>query len=196
METDIGVAIKSRSLRVEVMRAVPISSRGSEFHAFLYAPISEDREGMTLSVLSALARQELDPWIEAARLSHLPQKTAIEQIMGLLEVLPGRILASLDREEVASRLSALLPRQAAPNLFSALLPPGTEGRKPTKIDLNWRFFYLYFCLMMLMNWLMMELRTPPAAAITEAQTSAATVSPEPGTKLASKDPVETPNSDH
>jgi hypothetical protein len=175
------------------MRTVPITSRGSEYHAFLYAPISEDREGMTLSVLSALARQELDPWTEAARLSQLPQKTATEQIMGLLELLPGRIVATLDREEVARRLSALLPRHSAPNLFGALHSPATEERKPTVIDFSWRYFYLYFCLMMLMNWLLAGLRAPPAAS---AETSSSTVTRAPGSPLPSKDPGHVPTSEH
>jgi hypothetical protein len=175
------------------MRAVPITSGGSEYHAFLYAPISEDREGMTLSVLSALARQELDPWTEAARLSQLPQKTAMEQIMGLLELLPGRIVATLDREEVARRLSALLPRHAAPSLFGTLHSPATEERKPTVIYFSWRYFYLYFCLMMLMNWLMAESRAPPAAS---AETSSNTVSRALGSTPPSKNPGQVPSSEH
>jgi hypothetical protein len=34
---------------------------GPEFDEFLGAPISEDRNGTTLSVLSALARLDVDP---------------------------------------------------------------------------------------------------------------------------------------
>ncbi|MGO9740546.1 MAG: hypothetical protein ACLPN5_03340 [Roseiarcus sp.] len=34
---------------------------GREFDDFLFAPIGEDRNGTTLSVLSALARMEVDP---------------------------------------------------------------------------------------------------------------------------------------
>src|ERR1700735_5126421 len=96
------------------MRVAPITSQGSEFQQFLYAPICED-QGMTLSVLSALARQEIDPWTEAARLSQLPEETAVEQIIALLDALPRRIVASLDRMKVASRLSALLPRRTTSN---------------------------------------------------------------------------------
>jgi hypothetical protein len=180
-------------LEGQVMRAVSITARGSEYHAFLYAPISEDREGMTLSVLSALARQELDPWTEAARLAQWPPKTATEQIMSLLDLLPGRIVATLDRGEVARRLSALLPRHAALNPLSMLHSSTTETPKPTVIDFSWRYFYLYFCFMMLMNWLVSESRSPPVARI---ETSSATVSRAPASTLPSKDPGQASTAEH
>jgi hypothetical protein len=40
---------------------------GPEFENFLFAPIGEDSNGMVLSVLSALARLDIDPWQEAAK---------------------------------------------------------------------------------------------------------------------------------
>ena len=42
-----------------------MSELGREFQAFLYAPIGEEENGTTLSVLSALARLGLDPWKQA-----------------------------------------------------------------------------------------------------------------------------------
>jgi hypothetical protein len=50
----------------------PIGTPASEFDDFLYAPIVEGGNGMVLSVLSALARVNVDPWDEAARLARLP----------------------------------------------------------------------------------------------------------------------------
>jgi hypothetical protein len=38
------------------------------YNDFLFAPIGEQANGMQLSVLSALARMNVDPWEEAARL--------------------------------------------------------------------------------------------------------------------------------
>lgn len=50
---------------------------GPEFDKFLCASIGEDRNGTMLSVLSALARLDVDPWQEAADLapglSHLAE---------------------------------------------------------------------------------------------------------------------------
>lgn len=58
---------------VIVTPAVSVSFFGSEFNDFLYAPIGGAGNEMPLSVLSALARLNLDPWKEAAELSDLPK---------------------------------------------------------------------------------------------------------------------------
>jgi hypothetical protein len=59
-------------------RSPSISVLGSEFDDFLFAPIGEDRNDMPLSVLSALARLDIDPWHEAAELARLPGETATQ----------------------------------------------------------------------------------------------------------------------
>jgi hypothetical protein len=178
------------------MRAAPIASQGLEFQQFLYAPICEDHEGMTLSVLSALARQDIDPWTEAARLSRLPEETAVEQIIALLDALPRRIVASLDRMKVASRLSALLPRSTASNLSDARPAAAAVGRQSlAAFALNWRFFYLYLCLMLLMNWLMAEFHASPSA-VAGSDTQTGTTTTAPDTNSPSNEPGKSSNSDH
>jgi hypothetical protein len=177
------------------MRAALITSQGSEFQQFLYAPICEDHEGMTLSVLSALARQDIDPWTEAARLSRLPEETAVEQIIALLDALPRRIVASLDHMKVASRLSALLPRSTAPNL-SGVRPAAAAGaQSPAARAFNWRFFYLYLCLMLLMNWIMAEFHASPSS-VAGSDTRTGTTTTAPDTNSPSNEPGKSPNSDH
>jgi hypothetical protein len=128
------------------MHAVPITPLRSEFQNFLYAPICQENEGVTLTVLSAIARQDIDPWSEAARLARLPEETAVRQIAGLLDSMPGETVACLDRPAVAVRLSALLPRGASLGL------PGVR-ENPGVFTFNWRFLCIYVCLMLLMNWL-------------------------------------------
>jgi len=49
-----------------------------EFDDFLCASIGEEENGMALSVMSAFARRNVDPWEEAARLSRLPRNVATE----------------------------------------------------------------------------------------------------------------------
>ncbi len=156
------------------MGAADISSTGSEFHSFLYADIGRDQEGVTLTVLSALARRDFDPWAEASRLSQLPQKTAAAQILDLLDALPQRTLSGLDSAAVAGRLSALLPRGPTSTL-AAKLPAGAKGAQnpAAAVAFNWRFLFLYFCLMLLMNWLLaVSNAPPPAAAASDSATGA------------------------
>ncbi len=61
---------------------------GREFDEFLGAPIREDRNGTTLSVLSALARLDVDPWHEATSLARMPREAAAERLTALIDALP------------------------------------------------------------------------------------------------------------
>jgi hypothetical protein len=86
---------------------------GTEFDEFLYAPISEEEQGLPLSVLSALARLDVDPWDEAARLASLPRAAAIQFLTTLVADAPEGSSAHSSPEEHAQRLAALLPRRVA-----------------------------------------------------------------------------------
>ncbi len=68
---------------------------------------------MPLSVISAFARLDLDPWQEAANLAQLPKATAARRLASLIAKLPGLPLAQRDIATVASRLIARLPRLAS-----------------------------------------------------------------------------------
>ncbi len=132
---------------------------------------------MSLSVLSALARQDVDPWTEAARLSQLPQATAAQQILGFLDALPRRTLDCLDRVEVAGRLCALLPRGPLSKPGS-LSRPAPTGANPAVPSLNWYVVGIYICLMLLMNWLIAGMHpTQPAQAGAESPSSSVEAAP-------------------
>jgi hypothetical protein len=90
----------------------------SEFDAFLFAPIGEERNGMLLSVLSALARQDVDPWEEAASLARLPGDTATQRLAGLIAALPDAASVHRDAGTIAARLIALLPQPPSSNVAS------------------------------------------------------------------------------
>jgi hypothetical protein len=94
-------------------RSVPVALPGSEFNDFLFAPIGEDRNGMSVSVLSGLARTDVDPWKEAASLAQLPGETAIQRLTSLIGALPDRASPHPDAHTIAARLVALLPRRLA-----------------------------------------------------------------------------------
>lgn len=94
-------------------RSVSASLLGPEFDDFLFAPLGEERNGMPLSVLSALARLEVDPWQEAAKLARLPGATATERLASLIASLPDEPSTHRDPGTIAARLVALLPRCAS-----------------------------------------------------------------------------------
>ncbi len=88
-----------------------MSSLGSEFDKFLFAVIGEDRNGMALSVVSVLARMDLDPWQEAANLAAVSEEIGAQRLAPLLAALPARTLQQTSPETTAARLIALLPRR-------------------------------------------------------------------------------------
>lgn len=65
---------------------------------------------MLLSVVSALARLDLNPWQEAAELAGLPGAPATKRLASLLAALPDRPSPHPDPGTIAARLIALLPR--------------------------------------------------------------------------------------
>src|SRR6202142_441689 len=93
------------------MTTARMSVPGSEFNDFLFAPIGEDKNGMLVSVLSGLARSNVDPWQEAAKLAQLPGEIATKELAALIGALPDRAVSYLDPRAIATRLIVLLPRK-------------------------------------------------------------------------------------
>jgi hypothetical protein len=83
----------------------------SDLNHFLFAPVGEEQNGVTLSVVSALTRLGLDPWEEAARLTPLPKARAAEALAPLIARLPIRRTQSSDDLAISQRLVELLPHQ-------------------------------------------------------------------------------------
>ncbi|SMH38031.1 hypothetical protein SAMN02982994_1259 [Azospirillum lipoferum] len=81
----------------------------SDLSEFLSAPLWEETNGTPLSVLSALARLDIDPWAEAARLAALPRDAAASALAVILRRLPTQQAGSPDAGTVADRLVTLLP---------------------------------------------------------------------------------------
>jgi hypothetical protein len=93
----------------EMVHAALAPSIGRDFDPFLFASIGEDRHGQALSVISALARSNLDPWQEAIGLSRMPPPAAIARLSRLIAALPGEPGPARPLEAVSRDLIALLP---------------------------------------------------------------------------------------
>jgi hypothetical protein len=105
----------------------------SEFNEFLFAPIGDEGNGMTLSVISALTRLDIDPWREAARLADLSREKAIQTLAPIIERLPGGRWAVADAQAIAGRLVALLPKREIVGRFGAATVRG--ARRPNAITI-------------------------------------------------------------
>jgi hypothetical protein len=80
----------------------------SQYDAFLFAPVCETDE-MTLSVLSLLARQDVDPWQEAARLAQLSKPQAINSLATTIWKSNGERWSASEASILAVRLIDFLP---------------------------------------------------------------------------------------
>lgn len=84
-----------------------------EFAAFLFAQICEEKNGMPLSVVSALARFGVDPWREAARLAGLPSTAAVDALAAIIPRISVGQDPGTDIRKTAARLVQLLPKPGA-----------------------------------------------------------------------------------
>src|ERR1044072_3925794 len=80
-----------------------------QFENFLYAPVGGSEHEIHITVLSALSRLNVDPWVEAAQLSVLPKDTAARRLAALIARLPGDRWAQADCTTISNRLVELLP---------------------------------------------------------------------------------------
>ncbi len=80
-----------------------------EFDSFLFAAVGEERDGIPLSVLSALSRLGLDPRDEATRLSHLTKEAAADQLARMIARLSDRRWPLSEARRIAGGLIERLP---------------------------------------------------------------------------------------
>jgi len=111
---------------------------GPEFDEFLGAPIGEDRNGTRLSVLSALARLDVDPWREAKSLARMPRAAAVVRLTALIDSLPHETAGGV----CAADLVALLPRRNAPAIRSSDGAVGAAGFRKAPILIGLSAFLL------------------------------------------------------
>ncbi len=81
------------------------------FARFLGATVGEDNHGTDVTVLSMLARLDVDPWIEASKLASMPEETArkrLDTLMARFKDVPDLISG---RNTIISTLLGFLPRK-------------------------------------------------------------------------------------
>ena len=163
---------------VKMIRTAAPSQLGREFDDFLFSPIGEERNGSTLSVVSALARSDLDPWQEAAKLAQLPRATATERLSAMIAALPDA--KSFDIGTIAARLIALLPRSTGSavasqkQLLAGAATPIPTARSIVTYAMLWAVF-------LAVQSIAMGHQQPPPQADSTVASAASAVSPPTGT---------------
>jgi hypothetical protein len=101
--------LKARPIMIQIAPRASSGFLGQEFNRFLFAPVGTDRFGGQLSVVSALARLDLDAWAEAATLDRLPRDAAARKLSVMLRRFTEIPQIAQDSGAIATRLIALLP---------------------------------------------------------------------------------------
>ena len=116
---------------------------------------------MRLSVLSALARMNVDPWEEATRLAAMPKAIAEKTLLSILDLVSGRSWKSPEAAAVAARLVRLLPEpgEAAANVGTGTANAATGTAKVSAQRTNFWWVWLGF-------WLVMSFMMPHHQATT------------------------------
>lgn len=157
-------------------RAAVFSDLASEFDDFLFAPIREDKNGMRLSVVSALARLDVDPWEEAAKLAAMPDEAATQRLSAMIASLPTEPATDPERRTIAARLVALLPQRPA--------VAGSPRKNPTRGEavsnspaVTYAIYYVIFMLFILLSQWLIGSRQAPVHG--EASTPSVITAPSP-----------------
>ena len=85
---------------------------GSDYDAFLFARAGDDRNGAAVTVLSVLARLDLEPWTEAQELARLGRDDAQVRLTNHFRAITDVPALALASERRAAKLVLLLPKCA------------------------------------------------------------------------------------
>lgn len=105
----------------------------SDLNEFLFADVGVEASGMTLSVLSVLARLDMDPWQEAGRLAKLPRTAAVEGLARSIAAMPARLWPLRDATAIAARLVTLLPGREG----GLPIPPSVPAPARSRTTRQW-----------------------------------------------------------
>jgi hypothetical protein len=123
------------------------STLSARYDDFLYAPICDEPNGMRLSVISALARMNVDPWDEAKRLAAMPKAMGERALVSILGVVSGSRCKSPEAEVIAAQLIRLLP-QSGEGATTAAARTAVGAAKSTS------YWWVWVCLALAMSYLM------------------------------------------
>jgi len=146
-----GVAIKGRSI---VDHRARFSTLNTRYEDFLFAPVCEDANGMRLSVISALARTNVDPWEEATRLAAMPKAIAEKTLLSILDLVSGRSWKSPEAVAIVARLVRLLPQSGE---AATMATTGTANAAPEiakVLNLQKNYWWLWVAMALAFSFMM------------------------------------------
>jgi hypothetical protein len=169
--------IRRSGLATNMARSASAAIERSQFDDFLFASIGQERNGMWLSVVSALARLDIDPWAEVASLATMSTEAAIERMRLLIASLPEQSSLSSDPEAIATRLIALLPpRHYISKPTSIRNAPG----RTVVVTINWRVLAFFILVGFMLGVQILTRSIQPPAQTDGGHESAPSIAGAPG----------------
>jgi len=94
----------------------------SPFNSFLRAEIGVEANGSSLTMLSALARVGVDPWVEAAGYVSQPRGASLRRLCDLIAQTGLPAISKQDAPTIAARLFTLLPCRSETAVAASSVP--------------------------------------------------------------------------
>jgi hypothetical protein len=176
--------------RIIVANRPGLATLSESYNDFLFATVCDEANGMRLSVLSALARLNVDPWEEATRLAAMPRAIAERTLVSMFDPASGRSWNAPEAEATAARLVRLLPDPSQTATQGATMAAGANGQtaagpstKTAAQRATYWWVWIGFALMMsFMTPHHEAATTSPGTASSETSTPAAMPTPAPAVK--------------
>ena len=157
------------------------STLNASYDDFLFAPVCEEKNGMRLSVLSALARMNVDPREEATRLAAMPKAIAEKTLLSIFDAVSGRSWKSPEAAAIAARLIRLLPQPSE----AATVAATTTAQGPAQGKSYKSYWWVWLGFALAMSFMTPHhpaATTTPGAAMSDAGAT-------PPVKSSTPDPV-------
>ena len=119
----------------------------ARYDDFLYAPVCDEPNGMRLSVISALARINVDPWDEAKRLAAMPKAMGERALISILSLVSEIRCKPQEAEAIAARLIRLLPQSGEGT-------PTAANRTAAGAPQSTNYWWVWLCFALAMSFLM------------------------------------------
>ena len=142
---------------------------------------------MRLSVISALARTDVDPWEEATRLAAMPKAIAEKTLLSTLDLVLGRSEQSPEAAAIAVRLVRLLPQSGEAGFVPGAGTVNVEPRIAKVFNLQKNYWWLWVTVGLAMSYMTPHHQAGTSSAPAVASESGATSKSTSATKAA--DPV-------
>jgi hypothetical protein len=108
---------------------------------------------MRLSVISALARNNVDPWEEATRLAAMPRAIAEKTLLSILDLVSGRSWKSPEAAAIAARLVRLLPQSGEAATMAATGAANATPGIANVINLQKNYWWLWVVMALAMSFM-------------------------------------------